>query len=92
MYNTNRLPIGYFMLTTVGKIRGGTMHLDLWNAEASGVIETDKGSIRWQSIVHAGQMALITVLEQSEGERDCHWEWQSQEGISPRQRTNEIEG
>lgn len=85
MYNTCRLPIGYFMLKTVGKIKGGSMKLDLWNAEATGVIETDKGSIRWQSIVHASQMVLLAVLDPSEGEQDCCWEWKPQEAISPRQ-------
>ncbi len=82
MYNTCRLPIGYFILKTTGKITGGTMKLDLWNAEASGVIETDRGFIRWRSIVHARQMVLLTVLEPSEGERGFLWEWISHEATS----------
>ena len=84
MYNTCRLPIGYFMLRTVGKITGGTMKLDLWNAEASGMVETDRGFIRWRSIVHARHMVLLTVLEPSEGEQGFLWEWKPHKAISPR--------
>ena len=79
MYNRCRLPVGYFMLRTVGKITGGTMKLDLWNAEAIGMVETDSGMIHWRSIVHAEEDILVTILEPSEGERDFHWEWKSQE-------------
>lgn len=46
MYGTCRLLIGYFLLKTAGTIKGGTMKLDLWNAEATGEIQTDRGSIR----------------------------------------------
>ena len=85
MYNTCRLPIGFFTLRTVGKIKSGTMKLDLWDAEATGVILTDKGSINWQSIVHSEQDILLTILEPSDGEQDCYWEWNPLEAISPRQ-------
>jgi hypothetical protein len=84
MYSTCRLPIGYFLLKTAGTIKDGTMKLDLWNAEATGEIQTDKGSIGWLSIVHAERMVILTVLEPSEGERGCRWEWKSLEAISPR--------
>ncbi len=85
MYTTCRLPIGFFTLSTVGKIKSGTMKLDLWNAEASGLIHTDRGSISWKSVVHADHDILLTILEPSEGERDFVWEWKSQEAVSPRQ-------
>jgi hypothetical protein len=84
MYNRCRLPVGYFMLRTVGKITAGRMKLDLWNAEASGMVETDKGIIRWRSIVHAEHDVLLTIVEPSEGERDFLWEWKSHKAISPR--------
>ncbi|HHJ10171.1 MAG TPA: alpha-L-fucosidase [Bacteroidetes bacterium] len=85
MYNTCRLPIGYFMLKTKGKIKKGTMRLHLWDAEATGVIKTTKGSIRWRSIVHAKCDIILAILEPSEGERGCHWEWKTLKAISPRQ-------
>ncbi len=59
MYARNRLPIGFFELNTVGKITGGTMELDLWNAEARGTIETANGKINWRSIVHSELMVII---------------------------------
>lgn len=84
-YDTCRLPIGYFELKTVGTITGGTMRLDLWNAEATGDIQTDRGSITWRTIVHADEMAIIAELEPSEGEQGCRWKWKALPAISPRQ-------
>jgi alpha-L-fucosidase 2 len=83
-YDTCRLPIGHFELTTVGAITGGSMRLDLWNAEARGEIQTDRGSIKWQTIVHADHMAIIVRLEPSAGETDCRWNWKALPAKSPR--------
>ena len=84
-YDTCRLPIGNFELKTVGTITGGHMRLDLWNAEATGQIQTDRGSIEWKTIVHAEHMAIVVELEPSEGEQGCRWEWQALSAVSPRQ-------
>ena len=84
MTYTGRLPIGYFELQTVGAITGGTMRLDLWNAEATGEIHTDKGCIAWRSIVHAEEMLILTELEPSEGEAGCRWQWHAEAAVSPR--------
>ena len=43
-----RLPIGGLVLTTQGKIEDGTMRLDLWNAEVTGIVDTDKGRITFR--------------------------------------------
>lgn len=85
MYLRNRLPIGHFELNTAGKITGGSMVLDLYHAEARGVIETDKGTIRWRSFVPTDPMAIVTEIEPSEGEAGCQWVWQAAEAVSPRQ-------
>lgn len=85
MFSRCRLPIGFFELTTVGVITGGTARLDLWNAEASGEIQTDRGSIRWLSFVHAEHMAMIVSVEPSEGEKECRWVWHDEPAVSPRQ-------
>jgi hypothetical protein len=84
-YDTCRLPIGNFELKTVGKITGGTMRLGLYNAEATGQIKTDRGSIQWQTIVHADHDAIIVQLEPSEGEKGCRWKWKPLPAMSPRQ-------
>ena len=60
------------------------MRLDLWNAEATGEIKTERGAIQWQTIVHAQRMAVVVMLEPSEGERECRWEWKALPTVSPR--------
>lgn len=84
-YDTCRLPIGFFELKTVGKITGGSMRLDLWNAEGTGTITTDRGRIGWQCFVHAERMAIVVQLDPSDGERTCRWQWQAEPALSPRQ-------
>lgn len=84
MYARNRLPIGYFELNTVGKITGGSMELDLYNAEATGTIETTAGSIRWRSFVPTDHMVIITEIEPTEGEADCKWVWHAEPAVTPR--------
>jgi hypothetical protein len=92
MFSRCRLPIGHFDLQTVGAITGGGMRLDLWNAEATGKILTDRGSIGWRTIVHAEHMAIVVVLDPSEGERACRWQWQAEPAVSPRQLYGEVTG
>lgn len=89
MFTRCRLPIGYFELHTVGKITGGSARLDLWNAEATGEIKTERGSIQWESFVHAEQMAMVVSVEPSEGEKECRWEWHAEPTVSPRQAYGE---
>jgi alpha-L-fucosidase 2 len=84
MVNTSRLPIGYFELQTEGVISGGDMHLNLWNAEAQGSIETDKGHIRWRTIVHAEKMLILTEIQPDTGEKNCKWVWVPEGADSPR--------
>jgi alpha-L-fucosidase 2 len=86
IWGISRLPIGHFELHTVGEIKGGDMHLDLWNAEASGTIRTEKGTIKWRSFVHADLMVIVTEIEPSEGERECRWQWNPEKAICPRLR------
>ena len=68
--NRGRLPIGYFVLETEGRITGGTIRLDLWNAEATGIIATEKGKIDWRTLVHAEEMVFLVELAPSAGEKD----------------------
>jgi alpha-L-fucosidase 2 len=84
-YSRPRLPIGYFLLEPVGTIVGGTMRLDLWNAETVGRIETDRGSIEFSTIVHSDEMAIIVELKPDAGEQGCRWRWNPIKADSPRQ-------
>lgn len=69
LVNKARLPIGFFHLAPAGRITNGFARVDLWNAEARGVIETDKGSVTWRSFAHATEEVLVVELTASSGER-----------------------
>lgn len=84
LWARTRLPIGYFSLVTVGTIVSGTMRLDLWNAEATGEIVTDRGSIKFRSFVHSGDMVILTAVSRSGGEGEACFEWHALEAICPR--------
>nr|MDP7288745.1 hypothetical protein [Phycisphaerae bacterium] len=75
--DNNRLPIGGFVLTTIGKIRSGVMRTDLWNAEVTGTVTTDKGTITFRSFIHTHQMVLITDVNSSDGENGAGFAWEA---------------
>ncbi|MCW1923869.1 hypothetical protein OKA05_14975 [Luteolibacter arcticus] len=74
-YSRPRLGIGHFDLHTTGKITGCDWRKDLWNAELTGSITTDKGEIKIRHFTHADDDAIVTELTPSSGEKDCHWTW-----------------
>ncbi len=61
--DNQRLPIGGLVLETAGIIQGGTLRLDLRNAEVRGQIMTDKGSISFRTLIHTDLMAMVLDLE-----------------------------
>ncbi|MCP4450696.1 MAG: hypothetical protein GY809_04495, partial [Planctomycetes bacterium] len=74
-YSRAHLQIGHFSLNPVGKLTGCTWRKDLWNAELTGTIETDRGEIQIRHFTHADDMAIVTELTPSAGEQACHWTW-----------------
>lgn len=46
LFNRSRLMIGHFLMKPCGRILKCDMRTDIYNAETSGTIITDKGSIR----------------------------------------------
>ena len=74
-YSRPRLQIGYFSLHPVGKLTGCQWRKDLWNAELTGTITTDRGEIRIRHFTHAGDMAIVTELTPTAGEKGCNWTW-----------------
>ena len=74
-YSRAHLQIGHFSLTPVGKLTGCTWRKDLWNAELTGTINTDRGEIQIRHFTHADDMAIVTELTPSAGEQACHWTW-----------------
>jgi alpha-L-fucosidase 2 len=70
-----RLPIGGLVLTTVGKITGGSMRLDLWNAEVRGNLVTDKGGIDFRAFIHTEKMVMILDVKSTGGESAAAFAW-----------------
>jgi hypothetical protein len=63
----NRLAIGRFALLPAGAAPAGTMRLDLWNAEARGVLKTDAAEVAWRSLTHAERPVTVIELEDRKG-------------------------
>ena len=80
----SRLPIGHFTLDTIGKLTGCKLRLSLYNAELSGTLTTDRGTIGVTSYVHAETMVIVVELTPSDGERECRLNWHPAEPIPPR--------
>jgi hypothetical protein len=85
LYSRPRLPVGFFRIKPSGNILDGEMRLNLWNAETTGTITTDKGTLDLLAYVHAEKMVIIVEVTPTEGEKDFEIEWQPAEAISPRQ-------
>jgi len=83
-YSRAHFQIGYFLLNPVGKLTGCKWRKDLWNAELSGTITTDKGQIKIRHFTHANDMAIVTEITPSIGEAGCNWTWHPAEAKSSR--------
>jgi hypothetical protein len=103
--NNNRLPIGGLVLKTEGKILNGTMRLDLWNAELRGELKTEKGHIRFRSLIHTKEMVLLTDMETTGRESNASYSWEAapcldsvcsirfpEDPANPPSRMEELEG
>lgn len=86
MNGKHRLPIGRLTLRTVGQIQSAPMRLHLWDAQASGTLETDRGRIEWRAFVPSDDLAIVIALQTTEGERDCRFEWEAHAAISTRHK------
>lgn len=71
-----RMQIGSLDLQTAGKIllNESTAELDIWNAEASGLIKTTRGEINWRSYTSLSDpVIIIELFNLKGGEKDCRW-------------------
>src|SRR4051812_37635322 len=68
-----RLPLGRLELETVTPITSGEARLDLWNAETAGKLATEKGAVRFHTLIHADEPVLLVELEASGAERGSHF-------------------
>ncbi|GAB6010675.1 glycosyl hydrolase family 95 catalytic domain-containing protein [Viscerimonas tarda] len=78
-----RLFVGHFLLKPQGKIIGCNMRTDIYNAETTGEITTDKGAIIFKAYIHTAEMAMIVEATASAAE-EVAWEWVSGSPNSPR--------
>ncbi|MGP4007502.1 glycosyl hydrolase family 95 catalytic domain-containing protein [Streptomyces sp. 4N124] len=79
-----RLPVGNLLLHPVGTITGADLRLDLWNAEITGTLTTDKGTIRLRALVHNDRTLLLVTARADAGERNFRWEYVPSPAVSPR--------
>ncbi len=84
-YYRARFYIGHFLLKPVGKITDGAMRLTLWDAEATGTIHTDRGSITWRAFVPTEENAMTIELTTTGQEHAFTWNWVPDVSSSPRQ-------
>ena len=68
-YSRPRFMVGSFYLNPVGKIKGGSWRMDLWNAELTGTIKTDRGTIVFRHLVHTKEMVAAVWSSTTGSER-----------------------
>lgn len=84
VYGDARIPIGNLVLHTVGKIQSCTMRLGLWNAQITGTVTTDAGSIQFRSFTHSDQMVQVIQLAATGGESQYKFDWAPGQAADPR--------
>lgn len=84
LFGLARLPIGYFTLEPVGAITGLDWRLSLRDAELTGTLTTDKGTLALRALIHNDRSVLAVEVTASEGERGFRWVFHPADAISPR--------
>jgi hypothetical protein len=84
LFHRARLPIGHFTLKPVYRIVSDSMRLSLYDAILQGRIETEKGTINFQTYVDAHQNIIAIETEATKEEQNYEWTWTSEVAISPR--------
>lgn len=82
--NQSRLPIGYFALKTMGKLKDCDLRLNLWDAEITGTIRTDSGGIDLTAIMHSRKDLLVVRATPTDRERGFSIHWHPEEAFCPR--------
>ncbi|MFF2639522.1 Tat pathway signal sequence domain protein [Streptomyces niveus] len=84
LFGLARLPVGHFTLEPVGTITGVDWRLRLRDAELTGTLTTDKGTLRLRAFVHTSASVLAVEITPSAGERGFRWVFHPAVSISPR--------
>jgi len=84
VHDGSRYPIGRVVLRTAGAVQAGNARLTLWDAEASGIVTTDRGEVRWRSFTASRPSVIVIVLEGTGGESGVALDWVPAEARPPR--------
>ncbi|MFF1356392.1 Tat pathway signal sequence domain protein [Streptomyces sp. NPDC058297] len=84
LFGLARLPIGHFTLEPVGTVTGLDWRLRLRDAELTGTLTTDKGTLTIRAQVTNALSVLAVEVTPSEGERGFAWVFHPATSISPR--------
>lgn len=84
LFNSARLPIGYFSFSTCGKVTDEKMELSIYDAITSGSLTTDKGALSFSSYVHSTRNCVIFETEAKGDEVGYSWQFNPQKAVSPR--------
>jgi alpha-L-fucosidase 2 len=74
-YSRPHYKIGFFTLEIDAQIMGCQLRKSLWNAELTGTISTDKGSIEICHFTHSQDMAIVTELTSMDSDLTFTWNW-----------------
>ena len=72
--DNGRIVIGGLQLKTSGKIVGGGLRTDLWNAEVRGTVTTEAGAITFRAFVHAKEPVIVVDFSAT-GNESPAWHW-----------------
>ena len=84
MHYGGRLPIGHLLLTPAGKITDTKLRVDLWNAEITGEIRTDKGVISLRCFTPSDSEVIVTQVTTDKGEQTARFTFVGEQGNSSR--------
>ena len=82
--NSAKLPIGYFTISTKGKVEDEKMQLSIYDAMTEGCFKTAAGQLKFKTYVHSTKDMIVFCAEPSGGETEWKWDFVPQEAVSPR--------
>jgi alpha-L-fucosidase 2 len=78
-YSRPRLQIGSFYLRPRGHLLGGEGRTTLYDAEFTGTVRTDRGTLKFRHLVHSSDPVIYTEVTGEKGEADPNWTWEPAE-------------
>jgi alpha-L-fucosidase 2 len=97
MYDHCRLDVGRVILRPAGRIVEGSVRQDLWNAEVTAEVKTERGVLRLRFLTPRGrtvQVYEVSSTEQDEAGKPLPWQWEFHPGNpdSPRAQIEAAQG